>query len=72
MAASRAGVLVGDVITSVDGERILNPQVFATHIQSRGWGGRLILKRFRKGIERSATIHLPKSPAFRAKNSPRR
>jgi serine protease Do len=62
MAAARAGVLDGDVITAVDGDTILDPQVLATHIQSRGWGGRLILKLLRKGIERTTTILLPKSP----------
>jgi serine protease Do len=60
MAAAQAGVLVGDVITSVDGVRILDPQVFSSHIQARGWGGRLSLRLLHKGAERSADIHLPK------------
>ncbi len=62
-AGNQAGVLVGDVIVAVDGERIFDPRVFASHIQSRGWGGRLMLKLLRKGAERTAIIHLPKSPS---------
>jgi serine protease Do len=63
MAAAESGVLDGDVIISVDGETVLDPQVFASHIQSRGWGGRLIVKLLRKGLERSTVIHLPKPAA---------
>ncbi|HYK88929.1 MAG TPA: PDZ domain-containing protein [Acidobacteriota bacterium] len=62
-AAHQAGVMVGDVILAVDGEHISDPQVFSSHIQSRGWGGRLILKLLRKGVERTLTIHLPKLPS---------
>ncbi len=62
-AANQAGVLVGDVILAVDGERILDPQIFSSHIQSRGWGGRLMLKLLRKGAERTTIIHLPKFPS---------
>ncbi len=62
-SAGRAGLMVGDVITSVDGEKILNPSVFASHIRSRGWGGRLALRLIRKGIERRAVIFLPHAPS---------
>jgi serine protease Do len=61
LAASQAGVLDGDVIVSADGEKISDPQSFASHIRLRGWGGRLVLKLLRKGVERTAIIHLPKS-----------
>jgi serine protease Do len=61
MAAGQAGVLDGDVIVSADGERISDPQSFASHIRRHGWGGRLVLKLLRKGVERTAIIRLPKS-----------
>jgi S1-C subfamily serine protease len=61
LAASQAGVLDGDVIVSADGEKISDPQSFASHIRLRGWGGRLVLKLLRKGVERTVSIRLPKS-----------
>ncbi len=67
-AANQAGVLVGDVILAVDGERILDPRIFSSHIQSRGWGGRLMLKLLRKGAERTLVIHLPKFPSEPKRN----
>ncbi len=62
MPAALAGVQVGDVILSVDGQRVLDPRAFSSYIQSRYWGNTISLKLLRKGTERSAAILL-KQPA---------
>ncbi len=65
MAAGQAGVLVGDLIVSVDGDKIMDPQVLYSHIQSRGSGGRILLRLIRKGAEHTIPILLPKHPSRR-------
>ncbi len=58
-----AGVQAGDVIVSVDGERIPNPQSFVSYLKSHSRSARsLILKLFRRGAGGITTIELPKVP----------
>jgi serine protease Do len=70
-AAEKSGLQAGDVILSIDGRRILDPQTFSAYIQSRASGDTLSLRFLRKGVERSAVIPLrqprTKAPGPRAK-----
>jgi serine protease Do len=59
MPADRAGVLVGDIITSIDDRPIVDPINFASYLMSRDWSAPLILKVLRKGVERTVTVHVP-------------
>ncbi len=61
MPGDLAGVLVGDVIVSVDGQSVTDAQSFSSYLQARGWGAQLVLKLLRKGIERSVAVQLPNS-----------
>jgi len=56
--AATAGVQAGDVILSIDGIEIREPQAFASHIQSRGWGSTVVLRYLRKKAEHVARIQL--------------
>jgi serine protease Do len=56
--AALAGVQAGDVILSIDGIEIREPQAFASHIQSRGWGSTVVLRYLRKKAEHVARIQL--------------
>jgi S1-C subfamily serine protease len=58
-AFDRAGVVAGDVILEVDGVKLGNPQTFYDQIKEHGWGGRLIVRLLRKGVELSKTVQLP-------------
>jgi S1-C subfamily serine protease len=70
-AAERSGLQAGDVILSIEGRRILDPQTFSSYIQSRASGDTLSLRFLRKGVERSAVIPLrqpgPTAPVPRPK-----
>ena len=55
-----AGIEALDVILTVDGVQVQNPQALYDHIKSRGWGGSLVLRFIHKGKELSKTIQLPK------------
>jgi serine protease Do len=57
-AAETSGLQAGDVILSIDGRRILDPQTLSSYIQSRASGDTLLLRFLRKGVERSAVIPL--------------
>ena len=63
MPSSRAGIMAGDVIVSVDGQPMADPESFLTHIRSRGQGSRLAVRLVRKGVERSAVVEVPPSPS---------
>ena len=69
-AFDRAGVAAGDVILDVDGTQVGAPQSFFDHIRSRGWGGRIFLRLWRKGIELSKAVQLPKLPGSSRSPSP--
>jgi S1-C subfamily serine protease len=56
--ASQAGIMVGDVITTVEGEPIIDPQTFSFFIAQRRLAGTLNVKYLRKGAEQSAVIGL--------------
>ena len=69
-AFDRAGVTAGDVILDVDGARVGVPQSFFDHIKSRGWGSRILLRLWRKGVELSKAVHIPRLPGSSRKPSP--
>jgi len=55
--------MAGDVILSVDGQPMADPESFLTHVGSRGQGSRLAVRLVRKGVERSAVVEVPPSPS---------
>jgi len=69
-AFDRAGVAAGDVILDVDGTRVAVPQSFFDHIKSRGWGSRILLRLWRRGIELSKAVQLPRLPGSSRRPSP--
>src|SRR5262249_45503824 len=58
MPAALAGLLVGDVILSIDGLAFGDPQSFFSHVESRGWGSTVVLRYVRKSVERVTRVHL--------------
>ena len=62
MPAARAGVQVGDIILTVDGQRIVDFQEFSAHIEERNWGSTITLKLLRRGEEQTIQVALPVSP----------
>ncbi len=59
LPADRAGVLVGDVIVSIDGKPIVDAPGFASHMQTRNWDVQPVLKILRKGVERTIVVQIP-------------
>jgi S1-C subfamily serine protease len=57
--ADQAGVLVGDVITSIDGRSIGDPLSFASYLLTRNWSVPLVLRILRKGAQRTITVQVP-------------
>jgi serine protease Do len=57
--AERAGIRVGDVIVTINGERFLDPLSLASYFQNNGMDSQLILKILRKGTEQTITIRVP-------------
>jgi Do/DeqQ family serine protease len=56
--AARAGLQEGDVITSVDGKAVADPQSFQYHFVTKGIGGEVELGYLRKGQSAKATVPL--------------
>jgi len=69
-AFDRAGVAAGDVILDVDGTRVGAPQSFFDHLKARGWGSRILLRLWRKGVELSKSVQLPRLPGSSRRPSP--
>ncbi len=59
MPADLAGVQVGDIIVSIDGQPILDPLGFVSFLQTHAWGTQSILRVLRRGAERTITVQLP-------------
>jgi serine protease Do len=59
MPADQAGVMPGDVITSIDGQPIIDAPGFATFLLTHPWGAQSVMKMIRKGSERTVVVHLP-------------
>ncbi|MBN1567397.1 MAG: PDZ domain-containing protein [Acidobacteria bacterium] len=58
MPADMAGVQIGDIIVSIDGQPILDPLGFTSFLQTHAWGPQSILKILRKGAERTVIVRL--------------
>jgi serine protease Do len=57
--AEQAGVQVGDVIVTMNGQRFPDPLSLASYFQANGVGPQLNLKILRKGAEQPVTIQVP-------------
>jgi serine protease Do len=57
--AEQAGILIGDVILSMNGQRFLDPISLASYFEANGLGPQLNLKIFRKGAEQAITVQVP-------------
>ncbi len=68
MPFSRAGIRAGDVIVSVNGQPVDDPQTLFAHLKiySRN-AQQVILKMVHKGVERITTIQLPLAPPRKQK-----
>jgi S1-C subfamily serine protease len=59
MPADQAGVLVGDVITAMDGEPVVDVLSVASYLQTHGWSDQLVLTVLRKGVGLTITVQVP-------------
>jgi serine protease Do len=59
LPAGKAGIMVGDVILSVDGQQISDSQALSQFVRSNVQGSRLSLKLLRRGTERIIVLQLP-------------
>jgi serine protease Do len=59
--ADRAGIQVGDIILSIDGQPIIDPAGFATQFLTRDWRTPLVLGVSRRGTERTVSIRIPEN-----------
>jgi serine protease Do len=60
--AKLAGILVGDIIVSIDGKPITDSLSFSSYLETLNWGARMGMKVLRKGAERTIEIQLPPQP----------
>jgi serine protease Do len=58
--ADMAGIFIGDVILSIDGQPITDGLEFALFLQMHEWGDKALIKVNRKGAERIIPVHLAK------------
>jgi S1-C subfamily serine protease len=56
--ADRAGVLIGDVIVSIDGQSIKDGLEFVSYLQTHNWGDQAILQVNRKGTDLTITVQI--------------
>jgi len=64
MPFSRAGIKAGDVIVTVNGQAVDNPQSFFAHLKMYSRNTQqIIVKMLRKGVEQMTTIQLPLAPS---------
>jgi len=59
--ADLAGIQVGDIILSIDGQPIIDAPGFASHFLTRDWRTPLLLGVSHKGMERTVSIQLPEN-----------
>jgi serine protease Do len=59
MPAGKAGVMVGDVILSVDGQQISDSQALSLRARASTQSGKLALRLLRRGTERNVVLQLP-------------
>jgi S1-C subfamily serine protease len=57
--AEQAGIRVGDVIVTINGQPFLDPLSLASYFQNNGMDSQLIMKILRKGTEQTITIQVP-------------
>jgi S1-C subfamily serine protease len=58
LPADLAGVMIGDIIVSIDGQPILDPLGFTSFFLTHAWGSQSILKVIRKGTEHTLIVQL--------------
>ncbi len=58
LPAERAGVRVGDIIVSIDGQPIIDPVGFTSFLQTHSWGPQSVLNVLRKGTEHTISVQL--------------
>ncbi|MBP1610598.1 MAG: periplasmic trypsin-like serine protease DegP [Acidobacteria bacterium] len=58
LPADLAGVMIGDIIVSIDGQPILDPLGFTSFFLTHTWGPQSILKVIRKGTEHTIIVQL--------------
>lgn len=56
--AERAGILVGDIILSIDKEPIADPLAFARFMQTHQWGSQVLVEVNRKGAALTVPVHI--------------
>jgi S1-C subfamily serine protease len=56
--AALSGVLLGDVIESIDGQPITDALSFTTFMQTHNWGPRVFLQVNRKGVNLTLPVQL--------------
>jgi serine protease Do len=56
--AEMAGILIGDVILSIDGQVIIDGFEFASYLQTHTWGSQAVIVVNRKGIEHTIPVQL--------------
>jgi len=59
LPAGKAGVLAGDVITSIDGQPIMDAPSFASFLMTHTWEAQSVMKVLRKGMERTIVVQIP-------------
>jgi serine protease Do len=60
--AALAGVLVGDIVISIDEKPIKDAESFSAYLQTLNWGAQMTLRVLRKGSEHTFSIQLPSYP----------
>jgi hypothetical protein len=59
MPAEQAGVQIGDIIISIDGQPIMDAPAFASFLMTHVWSSQSVLKVLRDGSERTIVVQIP-------------
>ena len=58
--ADQSGILIGDVILSIDGQVVADGLEFASFLQTHNWGDQAVIQVNRKGTEHTIPVRLSK------------